>query len=535
MKKLEKHLTRLMALFLLLPLLLCAAFSFGAMAESAMIDPQDMEGVVILEDPALIASASEDLGDVVPEESSVPPASETPTQEPTASPTDEPPAVTQEPTNTPTQEPTDAPTQEPTTAPTLPPTAPPAASYEIAMEVPSGWYLNRAAMEVTVTDAGGTGWTNIRITMGGNTLINGPLPSGHVWLDLLDNCTVEVTVTDLSGGEHRKSETIACFDKTRPSLKASVKGEALHIEASDAQSGVAAVQINGTTYTELENGRLEISLRGYADAYEQLLVQAVDRVGNVSKAIAVANPFFHNPPPTVTTKPTNTSRPTNPPKPTKQPSGGGSSSGGGSHSGGASHGGSRATPTPAPTATVLPLATASYPPAVTSAPWPAAIGTGAPFSDGGNSFARDLLYDRFTNKQFIAIETRGGDVFYMIIDYDKPLDEDGERYETYFLNLVDSRDLLDIVDESLIEPEIVYVTPEPTAIPTQAPLPSEPERNDSGSGSLLGLIGLLALAGGGALWYFKVKNPKQSKPTAFERDYGFDDEEAEEETVNEDE
>lgn len=85
-----------------------------------------------------------------------------------------------------------------------------------------------------------------------------------------------------------------------------------------------------------------------------------------------------------------------------------------------------------------------------------------PFTQAGNAFTRDLLYDRYTNKQFIAIETRGGDVFYMVIDYDKPLDEDGEQYETYFLNLVDSRDLLDIVDESLIEPEIVYVTPEPT-------------------------------------------------------------------------
>ena len=31
-------------------------------------------------------------------------------------------------------------------------------------------------------------------------------------------------------------------------------------------------------------------------------------------------------------------------------------------------------------------------------------------------------------------------MFYMVIDYDKPLDEDGEQYETYFLNLVDSRD-----------------------------------------------------------------------------------------------
>lgn len=33
-----------------------------------------------------------------------------------------------------------------------------------------------------------------------------------------------------------------------------------------------------------------------------------------------------------------------------------------------------------------------------------------------------------------------------MIDYDKPLDEDGERYETYFLNLVDEADLLALVE-----------------------------------------------------------------------------------------
>lgn len=93
---------------------------------------------------------------------------------------------------------------------------------------------------------------------------------------------------------------------------------------------------------------------------------------------------------------------------------------------------------------------------------PTTVDTGYPFTQNGNAYTRDLLYDKFTNKQFIAIETRSGDVFYMVIDYDKPLDDEGERYETYFLNLVDSRDLLDVVDESEIqEPEIVYVTPEP--------------------------------------------------------------------------
>lgn len=55
---------------------------------------------------------------------------------------------------------------------------------------------------------------------------------------------------------------------------------------------------------------------------------------------------------------------------------------------------------------------------------------------------RDLLYDAATNKQFITVETSGGNTFYIVIDYDKPVDEDGEQYHTYFLNMVDEADLL---------------------------------------------------------------------------------------------
>ena len=57
-----------------------------------------------------------------------------------------------------------------------------------------------------------------------------------------------------------------------------------------------------------------------------------------------------------------------------------------------------------------------------------------------------MLYDKYSNKQFITVETRNGETFYLVIDYDKPLDEDGERYETYFLNLVDEADLLALID-----------------------------------------------------------------------------------------
>lgn len=51
------------------------------------------------------------------------------------------------------------------------------------------------------------------------------------------------------------------------------------------------------------------------------------------------------------------------------------------------------------------------------------------FTEDGNLVTRDLLYDKATNKQFITVQTSGGNTFYIVIDYDKPTDEDGEHLE----------------------------------------------------------------------------------------------------------
>ena len=80
------------------------------------------------------------------------------------------------------------------------------------------------------------------------------------------------------------------------------------------------------------------------------------------------------------------------------------------------------------------------PPVVEETPAPEPTPTITPgegFSEDGNLVTRDLLYDAATNKQFITVETSGGNTFYIVIDYDKPVDEDGEQYHTYFLNMVD--------------------------------------------------------------------------------------------------
>ena len=67
----------------------------------------------------------------------------------------------------------------------------------------------------------------------------------------------------------------------------------------------------------------------------------------------------------------------------------------------------------------------------TPAPEPT-IEPGEGFSEEGSLMTRDLLYDEHTNKQFITVQTSGGNTFYIVIDYDKPVDEEGEQYETYF-------------------------------------------------------------------------------------------------------
>ena len=37
---------------------------------------------------------------------------------------------------------------------------------------------------------------------------------------------------------------------------------------------------------------------------------------------------------------------------------------------------------------------------------------------------------KFAFQHLITVQTAGGNTFYIVIDYDKPVDEEGEQYET---------------------------------------------------------------------------------------------------------
>ena len=183
----------------------------------------------------------------------------------------------------------------------------------------------------------------------------------------------------------------------------------------------------------------------------------------------------------------------------------------------------------------------------TPAPEPApTITPGEGFSEDGNLVTRDLLYDAATNKQFITVETNGGNTFYIVIDYDKPVDEDGEQYQTYFLNTVDEADLLAAAEAAGVELAScscsdkcaagavntdcavcavnmtecagVEQKPEPEPEPVAEP-DAEPETEKGNAGMLL-LVLAVAVLGGGAAFYFKVYRPKQQAATEPEEDYG---------------
>lgn len=189
----------------------------------------------------------------------------------------------------------------------------------------------------------------------------------------------------------------------------------------------------------------------------------------------------------------------------------------------------------------------------------AEIEPGEPFAGDGNALTRDLLYDKATNKQFITIQTKNGNTFYIVIDYDAPVNEDEEQYKTYFLNLVDERDLTDLLDEADIPAVVCDCTDkceagkvntscpvcknnmsectgkaaEPEA-PTTEPDTSEVEqpKKSNSIGMIIGVIAVVGI-GGAAYYYFKFIRGRKQKDE--DLDF-FDDEGYEEEPyINEDE
>ena len=166
----------------------------------------------------------------------------------------------------------------------------------IHINSPGGWYNEKAAVTFSVSDTAHTG--NFEVAK-----IQAKVGQNGSWtdvtedkkLEISENCTVYVQVTDQKGNTYERSRAIRCFDTAKPTLNAAVSDGLLSVQVHDTDSGAKAVYVNGYEFTELTNGTLNIRLQQFDAGYEYFTISAMDNAGNMSEVYKTKNPYYKDP------------------------------------------------------------------------------------------------------------------------------------------------------------------------------------------------------------------------------------------------
>ncbi|MEX2995943.1 MULTISPECIES: CD1107 family mobile element protein [Lachnospiraceae] len=401
-------------------------------------------------------------------------------------------------------------------------------NVKITISTPSGWHNDTTKVHISIEDVAHSGNFTIK-TVQAKIAQNGSWTdiTEDMYVEISENTTVYVLVTDQRGKTYEKNRYIKCFDFTKPTLNAAVSDGLLSVQAHDTDSGIKAVYVNGYEFTELTNGVLNIRLQQFDAGYQYFTISAMDNAGNMSEVYKTANPYYTDPEKEDSSEknpaeqlPVN-AQATKPSSATAQVT--------------------EHTKTDSEGNTVSELS-----PAEQKKQAMAEAAASEKEETSGDSEKSER------GKEFYTIQTASEKVFYLIID------RDGEEEMVYFLTEVTENDLLNVTADSsetlpknsaALESAIPVsegalpnnngeqeteeeLTEEPTEDGEESteepePEPEKTEENPMATYIILGVVAAAAIGGG---YYFKVVRKK--KEEFLDED---DDEEEEEEEYEDDE
>ena len=164
---------------------------------------------------------------------------------------------------------------------------------QISVEEPSGWYNKAMKLKIKAEDIAESGAFVIKSAkakIGQNGSFVDITDSMAV--EMSENGTVYIEITDTAGNTYSKSQRISCFDFTKPTLISAVNSGSLTVQATDNDSGIKAIYVNGFEFNNLTNGALTIRMEQYDTGYQYFAVQAMDNAGNLSETYRVNNPYY---------------------------------------------------------------------------------------------------------------------------------------------------------------------------------------------------------------------------------------------------
>ena len=402
-------------------------------------------------------------------------------------------------------------------------------NVKITISTPSGWHNDTTKVHISIEDVAHSGNFTIK-TVQAKIAQNGSWTdiTEDMYVEISENTTVYVLVTDQRGKTYEKNRYIKCFDFTKPTLNAAVSDGLLSVQAHDTDSGIKAVYVNGYEFAELTNGVLNIRLQQFDAGYQYFTISAMDNAGNMSEVYKTANPYYTDPEKEDSSEknpaeqlPVN-AQATKPSSATAQVT--------------------EHTKTDSDGNTVSELSPAEQK--------KQAMAEAAASEEKEESGEKEKSE---TGKEFYTIQTASEKVFYLIID------RDGEEEMVYFLTEVTENDLLNVTannsetlpkNSAALESAIPVsegalpnnngeqgTEEEPAEEPTESgeeesteepePEPEKTEENPMATYIILGIVAAAAIGGG---YYFKVVRKK--KEEFLDED---DDEEDEEEEYDDEE